>query len=113
MAQLQRSISTMAEDHEQSHLWYDTAGQRAALAYLAFEQHPSLDLTGAVLVGATLQEADLRGARLDGALLGDALANGLILEHTSLVESDFTKADLVEADFTAPWGIVLSSARPV
>lgn len=85
---------------ELSRLWYATSGSEGARAYLAFEQHTSLNLSKAVLVEATLQETDFCESCLDDASLIGALANGLCLREARFHRCGFAKASLVEADLS-------------
>lgn len=89
----------IGEELEESRRWRDSDGEAGARFYLAYENLPNVDLSGAVMFDATLQDADLTGARLDDADLGRALANGLCLNDADCTASCFDKAALVEASF--------------
>jgi uncharacterized protein YjbI with pentapeptide repeats len=93
--------------------WYETSGREGAPVYLAYERHPGVDLSGAILAEGTMQEAELPGARLDRVNGIGALANGIDLHGASLVDADFSRADLVEADLrdVSAQGVRLRKAR--
>ncbi len=95
---------------EQSRRWRDSGGSEGQPLYLAFEQAPNVQLSGAVLFEAVLQEADLRGAHLDGVDASASNASGVCLAHADLRSSNWTKANLQQADLS---GANLEGARLV